>query len=108
MTATLPARTAKIGQRRHRDPEKTYVECPVCGVPTSSFESVGFSTQVVMYPAASGYEDGARCKAHARSLKLRTEQTEKALAIALWRLAPTGQPAPDQWVAIDDMCQGTE
>lgn len=99
MTATLP-RPTKSGQRPRRDPEKNYVECPVCGIPTGTFESAGCRS--TMLPAASGYEDGARCKAHARSLELREEQSREGLRIALWRQARGGG------CVVDDMCQGTE
>lgn len=108
MTATIPHPT-KPGQPRRYVPKatpKNYVECPVCGIPTGTFENAGCRSE--MLPAASGYEDGARCRAHARSLELREDQTRRGLGIGLYRIAPTGRPAPNEWVAIDDMCQGTE
>lgn len=111
MTATLP-RPAKPGQRQRKDLCNDYVECPECGVPTWTIRDIctgGYGgLDLEALPAASGYEDGTRCRTHARTVDERAAESARALNIALYRKVGPYLFGIGGWVAIDGTSQGTE
>jgi hypothetical protein len=101
VTATLN-RPAKILTRT-----SGCLVCPECGTTTARVIYQGwYGNNLEMLRDASGIEDGARCKDHARTVEERWDESTRALKIALYRpVSPCfGVPA----VLVDDIAQSTE
>lgn len=85
---------------------RPWVECPVCETPTGSIRSAGPGYWLVtLGDNASGWQDGARCKAHARTLEQRKAETQRALDMISTRLVGSDVWG---WRSVDATAQGTE